>query len=85
MFWSDCRFEPADGWEELQPLFATSRDAWLSHDMQAARAADQAIHAKGLVLIPDDGGEPITEFVVRIQGSVARLKCLAAPYTQPLH
>lgn len=74
MFWCDCRFEPADAWEELRPLFAASRDAWRHGDKDAALAADEANYATELVLIPSDGGAPITEFLIRIDGEVARFR-----------
>jgi hypothetical protein len=74
MFWSDCRFEPAPAWEELRPLFAASRDAWRRGDEDAALAADEAIYAKELVLVPGDGGALITEFLIRIEGEVARFR-----------
>lgn len=34
--------------------------------------ADETIYAQGLVLVPDSGGVPITEFLIRIEGEVAR-------------
>lgn len=72
VFWSDCHFEPAPAWDDLRPLFADSRDAWVRGDEEAALAADEAIHAKGLILVPDGGGDPITGFLIRINGETAR-------------
>ena len=74
MFWTDCRFEPGPGWPAICPLFEASRDAWLAHDLKAASAADERIRGAGLVLVPDEDGEPTRDFVVRIQGDRARLK-----------
>ncbi|MFF8994086.1 hypothetical protein ACF09H_30020 [Streptomyces sp. NPDC014983] len=74
MFWTDCRFEPGPGWPAVRPLFEASRDAWLAHDLKAALAADERIQQAGLVLIPDDNGEPLRNFIVRIQGDQARFK-----------
>ncbi|MGW8701449.1 hypothetical protein ACWGOK_31770 [Streptomyces eurythermus] len=74
MFWSDCRFEPGPAWEGLAPLFAASRDAWRRGDEDAALAVDETIYAQDLVLVPDSGGAPITEFLIRIEGEVARLR-----------
>lgn len=74
MFWTDCRFEPAPTWEELRPLFSASREAWRQGDKDAALAADKAILAAGIVLVPIDGGAPITNFLIRIAGSVARFR-----------
>ncbi|WP_017627030.1 hypothetical protein [Nocardiopsis chromatogenes] len=74
MFWSDCHFEPASAWDGLRPLFVVSRDAWVRGDQEAARAADEAIHAEGLILVPDGGGDPITDFLIRIDGETARFR-----------
>ncbi|MFJ5153330.1 hypothetical protein ACIQCF_17420 [Streptomyces sp. NPDC088353] len=74
MFWTDCRFEPGPGWSAIRPLFEASRDAWVTHDMKAASAADECIRQAGLVLIPNGDGEPTKDFVVRINGDRARLK-----------
>lgn len=74
MFWTDCHFEPAPAWEQLRPLFAASRDAWRAGDKGSALAADDAIHAEGLTLVPTGGGAPITDFLIRIEGNVARFR-----------
>ena len=74
MFWTDCRFAPGSGWEDLRLLFDTSRDAWRSGDEEAAVEADEAIYARGLVLAPVDGGVPLTEFLLRINGDRARFR-----------
>ncbi|MBL7495275.1 hypothetical protein I6A84_25920 [Frankia sp. CNm7] len=74
MFWSDCHFEPAPAWEDLRPLFAASRAAWGRGDEQAALAADEAIFAAGLILVPNGGGDPITEFLIRIDEETARFR-----------
>ncbi|MER7312071.1 MULTISPECIES: hypothetical protein [Streptomyces] len=74
MFWSDCHFEPAPAWDDLRPLFDASRDAWVRGDEEAALAADEAIHAEGLILVPDEGGDPITDFLIRINGETARFR-----------
>ncbi|MEU5431441.1 hypothetical protein AB0H73_38365 [Streptomyces olivoreticuli] len=74
MFWTDCRFEPAPGWEELRPLFTASRDAWRQGDREAALATDQAIRAEGLTLVPTKDGPPLTDFLIRIEGNEARFR-----------
>ncbi|WP_327713770.1 hypothetical protein OG912_38440 (plasmid) [Streptomyces sp. NBC_00464] len=74
MFWSDCRFRPGPAWEELAPLFASSRDAWRRGDEDAALAADETIYAQDLALVPEGSGAPITEFLIRIEGEVARFR-----------
>lgn len=74
MFWADCHFEPAAAWDDLRPLFAASRDAWVRGDEEAALAADETIHAEALILVPDAGGEPITDFLIRIDGATARFR-----------
>ncbi|MFE9975718.1 hypothetical protein ACFYRD_34630 [Streptomyces hirsutus] len=74
MFWTDCHFEPASAWETVRPLFEASRDSWRRDDEEAALAADQAIYEAELVLVPDDGGAPITEFLPRISEQTARFR-----------
>ncbi|WP_234433197.1 hypothetical protein [Streptomyces sp. NRRL WC-3549] len=74
MFWADCRFEPASAWETVRPLFDASRDAWRRGDEGGALAADEAIHEAGLVLVPGDGGAPITDFLLRVSGESARFR-----------
>ncbi|MCX5396865.1 hypothetical protein [Streptomyces sp. NBC_00102] len=74
MFWTDCHFAPEPGWDDLRPLFEASRDAWRSGDEEAAVEADEAIYAQGLVLAPLDGGAPLTEFLLRINGDKARFR-----------
>ncbi|MFH8371811.1 hypothetical protein [Streptomyces sp. NPDC018031] len=74
MFWTDCRFEPAPAWEGLRPLFAALRDAWSQGDRAAALAADEAIHAEGLSLVPSTDEAPITDFLIRIEGNKARFR-----------
>ncbi|MFF7333499.1 hypothetical protein [Streptomyces sp. NPDC008150] len=74
MFWTDCHFAPAPGWEDLHPLFEASSDAWRSGDEEAAVEADEAIYARGLVLAPVDGGAPLTEFLLSINGDKARFR-----------
>ncbi|MEU7317236.1 hypothetical protein [Streptomyces sp. NPDC007083] len=75
MFWSDCRFEPGSGWEDLRPLFSASHDAWERGDEEAALAADEALHAAGLLLVPEGGGDAIADFLIRIDGDTARFRC----------
>ncbi|MBD2828088.1 hypothetical protein [Streptomyces californicus] len=74
MFWSDCHFAPGPAWEAVRPLFAAARDAWSRGEEEAAVAADEAIHAEELALVPADGGEPITDFLIRIAGETARFR-----------
>lgn len=74
MFWTECRFVPGPGWEELRPLFDALDDAWRRHDEAAALAADDAIHARDLVLVAEDGGAPIGNFLIRVNGEKARFR-----------
>ncbi|AVH57533.1 MULTISPECIES: hypothetical protein [Streptomyces] len=74
MFWHDCRFEASTGWPTLKPFVEASRAAWKQGDTEAALEADEAIYALGLELVPEDGGEPITEFLLRIDGNFARFR-----------
>ncbi|MCX5442844.1 MULTISPECIES: hypothetical protein [unclassified Streptomyces] len=74
MFWSDCHFEPAAAWDDPRLLFAAARDARVRSDEEAALAADESMHAEGLILVPDGGGDPITDFLIRIDGEAARFR-----------
>jgi hypothetical protein len=67
-----CQSAPA--WEALRPLFEASRDAWRRGDEDAALAADEAIHDSELVLVPGDGGAPLTDFLLRISDETARFR-----------
>ncbi|UXY24933.1 hypothetical protein N8I84_41565 (plasmid) [Streptomyces cynarae] len=74
MFWTDCRFEPSDGWLGLKPFIDASRAAWERKDQDAAIEADEAIYALGLELVPESGGEIIRDFLLRINGDTARFR-----------
>ncbi|MEU4154652.1 hypothetical protein [Streptomyces sp. NPDC026659] len=74
MFWTDCRFQPGPDWETVRPLFEASEDAWERDDEDAALAAEEAIHEAGLVLVPGDGGAPVTDFLLRVSGETARFR-----------
>ncbi|MER5877620.1 MULTISPECIES: hypothetical protein [unclassified Streptomyces] len=71
MFWTDCRFEPSNGWPALKPFVDASRAAWGSRDQDAGIKADEAIYALGLELVPDNGGAVIRDFLLRIDGDTA--------------
>jgi hypothetical protein len=74
MYWSECRFQPGPAWEDFRPLNDRAGEAWRRGDREAARAADDAIMASGLVLVPCDGGSFITPTMVRINGDRARFR-----------
>lgn len=74
MFWTDCRFEPSTGWPALKPCIDASRAAWERKDQDAAIAADEAISALGLELVPEGEGEVIRDFLLRINGDTARFR-----------
>jgi hypothetical protein len=74
MFWTDCRFEPSAGWPAVEPFIEASRAAWQRKDRDAALAADEAIHALGMSLVPEGGDEVITDFLLRIDGRTARFR-----------
>ncbi|MFB7288337.1 hypothetical protein [Actinacidiphila glaucinigra] len=74
MFWYDCRFEASTGWPTLRPHMEALRAAAERRDMDAIHKVDEAISALSLELAPEDGGEPITDFLVRIKGDSARLR-----------
>ncbi|MEU9402915.1 hypothetical protein [Streptomyces sp. NPDC048242] len=74
MFWTDCRFRPGPAWEVVRPLFEASEDAWECDDEDAALAAEEAIYGAGLVLVPGDGEDPMTDFLLRVSGETARFR-----------
>ncbi|MGW0501062.1 hypothetical protein ACWD0Z_38260 [Streptomyces sp. NPDC003007] len=74
MFWTDCRFEPGPGWTAVRHLFDEARDAWLGGDREAALAADESIRTAGLALISEGDGGSITDFLIRINGELARFR-----------
>ena len=51
-----------------------SGPTWERKDQDAAIAADEAIYALGLELVPDGGGEVIRDFLLRINGHTARFR-----------
>ncbi|MEW2623299.1 helix-turn-helix domain-containing protein [Streptomyces sp. NPDC048106] len=55
-------------------LTEASRDSWRSGGEEAAIEADETIYAQGLVLAPVDGGTPLTEFLLRVNGDKARFR-----------
>lgn len=73
MFWTDCRFEPGPGWGEISPLFEAFKAA-VPQGPDAWARVDQDIAAQGMVLVPDDGGEPITRRQLRIHQGSARFR-----------
>ncbi|MEU3087030.1 hypothetical protein ACWCQ0_01085 [Streptomyces massasporeus] len=66
MFWHDCRFEASAGWVTVSPLIEESRRAWERGDTETALKLDEAIDALDLELVPNSEGEPITDFLLRI-------------------
>ncbi|WP_018547406.1 hypothetical protein [Streptomyces sp. LaPpAH-108] len=74
MFWTDCLFRPGPAWETARPLFEAAEDAWERADEDAALAADELIHEAGFVLVPGDGGVPVTDFLLRVSGRTARFR-----------
>jgi len=74
MFWSECHFQPGPAWEDFRPFNDRAGEAWRRGDRVAARAADDAIMSSGLVLMPLEGGTPITPVMVRIYGDRARFR-----------
>ncbi|MEW2131602.1 hypothetical protein [Streptomyces sp. NPDC005435] len=74
MFWTDCLFRPGPAWETVRPLFEASEEAWERDDEDAALAAEEAVYEAGLVLVPGDGGVPLTDFLLRVSGATARFR-----------
>ncbi|WP_439948376.1 hypothetical protein [Streptomyces sp. BBFR109] len=74
MFWTDCDFRPGPEWPVVQPLFDTSREAWMRGDRQAAMTADNRIREAGLVLVSHEHGMVVTDFLIRIFEGKARVR-----------
>ncbi|MGW1997646.1 hypothetical protein [Embleya sp. NPDC001921] len=74
MFWTDCRFEPGPGWGEISPLFDALKVAWQHGGTDERARADQDIAAQQMVLVPDDGSEPLTGMLLRIREDHARFR-----------
>lgn len=75
MPWYECGFEPSTGWPRVKPLMDAAQDAWDRYDEESGIEADKAIYALGLELVPEDGSEPIGDFLLRIEGGSARFRC----------
>lgn len=70
MPWWEGEFDPAPGFESIRPLFDQERGLLDADDMDAWGAAWEELSV-GLVLEPTDGREPITEFLLHIDGRQA--------------
>jgi hypothetical protein len=68
MPWWEGTFEPAAGFESIRPMFEKERELLeKDEDMDAWGRAWEEL-AVGMVLEPLDGREPITEFLLHIDG-----------------
>lgn len=74
MFWTDCRFEPGPGWDEISPLFEALKSAWEHGGADERVRADEDIAAQQMVLAPDDGSQPLTGMLLRIYEDRARFR-----------
>jgi hypothetical protein len=78
MFWTDCRFESGPGWDEVSALFEALQVARQHGTEDEQAQSDHAIMARQMVLVPDDGGEPVTRMLLRISEGHARFRRLHA-------
>jgi hypothetical protein len=65
------RFEPTLRFSEVQPLFDEELRLLNADEMDAWESAYDKINALGLTLEPTDGGPPIREFILHIEGREA--------------
>ncbi len=71
MFWEEGDFVPAPGFEAVRPLFDRERTLLDADRIDEWCAAWDEL-AEGLRLEPLDGREPITEFLLHIDGDAKR-------------
>lgn len=71
MFLIGARFTPAPAFAQVAPLFAAELDLLDRDEMEAWEQAYGRIAALALELRPLDGGAPIREFILHIDGGEA--------------
>jgi len=71
MFWTGARFTPAPAFAQVAPLFAAELELLNREEMEAWDEAYGRIDALALELRPVDGGAPIREFILHIDGGEA--------------
>ena len=71
MFWAEETFTPAPAFASFQPLFDRERRLLEADRMEEWQEAWDEIEQHGLRLVPADGSEPISEFLVHIDGRTA--------------
>jgi hypothetical protein len=71
MPWTYCRFAAGPAFREVAELFATELDLLNRDQMDEWMEAYERIDALGLELQPTDGGKPIREFLLHIDGEEA--------------
>ena len=69
--WLMCAFEPTDAFERAKPLFDEDLRIRNASDTAAWEKFYETIRALGLRLEPEDGGEPIREFLIHIENDEA--------------
>ena len=75
--WFICEFVRASGFESVKPLFDEELallEGSDNFDIDAWENAYSRIDDLGLQLVPTDGGTPIDEFVLHIDGQEARFR-----------
>ena len=74
MFWHDGTFAATPAFDAIAPLFAETHQLLERDEMDAFEAAYERIVALGLELQPVEGGVPVREFLLHIDGEEARLR-----------
>ena len=71
MPWTECRFTPTPAFTRVAALFAAELEFLNRDEMEAWEAAYDRVARLGLELRPADGGEPIREFILHVDGEQA--------------
>ena len=74
MFWHDGTFAPTPAFDAIAPLFVETLRLLEGDEMDAFEVAYERIVALGLGLHPIEGGDPIREFLLHIDGGQARVR-----------
>ncbi|MER7845865.1 hypothetical protein ABTZ03_18165 [Kitasatospora sp. NPDC096077] len=74
MPWWHGHFRPTPAFEPIRPFFDATRRAFKAADDRTIGAALGAIKSLALVIEPEDGTEPITAFLLHIEGDRMRLR-----------
>lgn len=73
--WFEARFEPAAAFEEVRGQFERATRLLLEEErVEEFDALWSALLEGGLRLMPDDGSEPIEDFIIHFDGDSCRFR-----------